>query len=242
MAAAAVPTKPVQTTQGSIDADATLVALLVGLTVVTGLVDAFSYLSLGHVFVANMTGNVVFLAFALAGSPGFSIPVSVAALIAFGLGAAVGGRFAARIEPERGRLLAGATAVEATLLGLAVASAAIGGLDLDSVRTGLVVVLAIAMGLQNATARRLAIADLTTTVLTLTITGLAADGRFGAGGDGRVRRRLTGVLAMLVGAFVGAALIVRGQSVVVLVLALIVTSVVAGIAMRSRVPESVAGA
>ena len=57
MVAAAVPTKPVQTTQGSIDADATLVALLVGLTVVTGLVDAFSYLSLGHVFVANMTGT-----------------------------------------------------------------------------------------------------------------------------------------------------------------------------------------
>jgi uncharacterized membrane protein YoaK (UPF0700 family) len=45
-----------------------LPALLVCLTVVTGLVDAFSYLSLGHVFVANMTGNVVFLGFALAGS------------------------------------------------------------------------------------------------------------------------------------------------------------------------------
>ena len=35
--------------------------LLVGMTIVTGLVDAFSYLVLGHVFVANMTGNVVFL-------------------------------------------------------------------------------------------------------------------------------------------------------------------------------------
>ena len=37
---------------------------------VTGLVDAFSYLVLGHVFVANMTGNVVFLGFAIAGAPG----------------------------------------------------------------------------------------------------------------------------------------------------------------------------
>jgi hypothetical protein len=36
-----------------------LPVLLVCMTVVTGLVDAFSYLSLGHVFVANMTGNVV---------------------------------------------------------------------------------------------------------------------------------------------------------------------------------------
>jgi len=44
--------------------------LLVAMTAVTGLVDAFSYLVLGHVFVANMTGNVVFLAFALAGARG----------------------------------------------------------------------------------------------------------------------------------------------------------------------------
>jgi hypothetical protein len=47
--------------------------LLVAMTLVTGLVDAFSYLVFGHVFVANMTGNVVFLAFALAGASGFSI-------------------------------------------------------------------------------------------------------------------------------------------------------------------------
>ena len=59
--------------------------LLVAMTVVTGLVDAFSYLVLGHVFVANMTGNVVFLAFALAGARGFSLPAVVVALAAFGL-------------------------------------------------------------------------------------------------------------------------------------------------------------
>ena len=54
--------------------------LLLAMTVVTGLVDSFSYLVLGHVFVANMTGNVVFLAFALVGARGFSIPASIAAL------------------------------------------------------------------------------------------------------------------------------------------------------------------
>ena len=53
--------------------------LLVSMTLVTGLVDAFSYLVLGHVFVANMTGNVVFLGFALAGAPGFSIAASATA-------------------------------------------------------------------------------------------------------------------------------------------------------------------
>ena len=65
--------------------------LLLALTVVTGLVDAFSYLVLGHVFVANMTGNVVFLGFALAGAAGFSISASLSALGAFCLGALAGG-------------------------------------------------------------------------------------------------------------------------------------------------------
>ena len=44
-------------------------ALLV-LTFTTGLVDAVSYLALGRVFTANMTGNVVLLGFGIAGSGG----------------------------------------------------------------------------------------------------------------------------------------------------------------------------
>jgi uncharacterized membrane protein YoaK (UPF0700 family) len=54
--------------------------LLVVMTVVTGVVDAVSDLALGHVFVANMTGNVVFLGFALAGADGLSVPASLVAL------------------------------------------------------------------------------------------------------------------------------------------------------------------
>ena len=76
--------------------------LLLALTVVTGLVDAFSYLVLGHVFVANMTGNVVFLGFALAGAGGFSIPASLSALGAFSLGALTGGRLRAHLGAHRG--------------------------------------------------------------------------------------------------------------------------------------------
>src|SRR5579862_5558712 len=72
--------------------DGLLPPLLVALTAVTGLVDAFSYLVLGHVFVANMTGNVVFLAFALVGVSGFSVVASVVALACFALGALVAGR------------------------------------------------------------------------------------------------------------------------------------------------------
>src|ERR1700723_3874314 len=79
--------------------------ILLTLTVVTGLVDSFSYLTLGHVFVANMTGNVVFLAFALVGAHGFSIPASIAALVAFGVGALIGGRVCSRLARDRARLL-----------------------------------------------------------------------------------------------------------------------------------------
>src|SRR6202042_1967549 len=71
--------------------------LLVAMTLVTGLVDAFSYLVLGHVFVANMTGNVVFLGFALVGAPGFSIAASAVALVSFWFGALVGGRLGSRL-------------------------------------------------------------------------------------------------------------------------------------------------
>jgi uncharacterized membrane protein YoaK (UPF0700 family) len=68
--------------------------LLIGLTVVTGLVDAFSYVTLGHVFVANMTGNVVFFGFALAGVGEVSVVASLPAIVAFTAGAALGGRLA----------------------------------------------------------------------------------------------------------------------------------------------------
>ena len=68
-----------------------LPSLLLVLTVVTGVVDAVSILRLGRVFVANMTGNVVFSAFALVGAPGFSLSASLAALAGFLVGALGGG-------------------------------------------------------------------------------------------------------------------------------------------------------
>src|SRR6476619_1767650 len=66
-------------------------------TTVTGLIDAISYLALGHVFTANMTGNVVFLAFAVVGVPGLSLTRSLTALVAFLIGALIGGRVATRL-------------------------------------------------------------------------------------------------------------------------------------------------
>jgi uncharacterized membrane protein YoaK (UPF0700 family) len=180
-----------------------LPVLLIGLTVGTGLVDAFSYLILGHVFVANMTGNVVFFGFALTGVGGISWTATLLAVAAFAAGAAAGGRWAADRAPHRGRLLAEATGVQGAFV-LVAAVVASGATVTDTpVRMVLIGLLAAAMGLQNAIVRRLAVPDLTTTVLTLTVTGLVADTT-----TPKVRlRRIAGLLAMLAGAALGGALL-----------------------------------
>lgn len=210
--------------------------LLLGLTVVTGLVDAFSYLVLGHVFVANMTGNVVFLGFALAGAPGFSIAASAVAIVAFGCGALAGGSIGVRLGHHRGRLLTATVSVQSLLLAASVVLAALHGQPVPAgFRYPLIVVLALAMGVQNATARRLAVPDLTTTVLTLTITGIAADSTT-AGKSASAGRRTISVVAMFVGALVGAVFVLHVSIVLPLVTALVLLIGAAAIAgLRSRV-------
>jgi uncharacterized membrane protein YoaK (UPF0700 family) len=187
-----------------------LPVLLLMLSIVTGLVDAVSYLALGHVFVANMTGNVVLLGFALAGAPGLSVPASLAALGAFLLGALAGGRIATYLGGHRGRHLRAAAACAAPLLLIAFVVAAIAGQPVsDGARYALLVPMGLAMGLQNATARRLAVPDLTTTVLTLTLTGIAADSRLAGGPGGHPARRIMAIAAIFLGALVGALFVVH---------------------------------
>jgi uncharacterized membrane protein YoaK (UPF0700 family) len=210
--------------------------LLLALTFVTGLVDAFSYLSLGHVFVANMTGNVIFLGFALAGVPGFTVGASLLALAAFILGALTGGRLSAKLGAHRGRLLAVAGTAEACLVAASAGIAATAG-DPESglVRHALIVLLGVALGTQNATVRKLAVPDLTTTVLTLTITGIFADGRLAGGTSSKVGRRLLSVLAVLSGGLAGALLVLRADAALAIALASVVLVVVAvSAAYRSR--------
>jgi uncharacterized membrane protein YoaK (UPF0700 family) len=212
--------------------------LLLGLTLVTGLVDAFSYLLLGHVFVANMTGNVVFLGFALAGAPGFSIPASLVALGSFVCGALVGGTTASRLAHHRGHLLAAATSFQAVLLGVSTVLAALSGDPVATAyRYALIILLGISMGIQNATARKLAIPDLTTTVLTLTITGVAADSVIAGGTGSAAGRRLVAVTAMLVGALAGAALALHVHIVAPLAIALLITAAVAHVSWRASATD-----
>jgi uncharacterized membrane protein YoaK (UPF0700 family) len=185
------------------------------LTVVTGVVDAVSILSLGRVFVANMTGNVVFVGFAVAGASGFSLSASLSALAGFLFGAAVGGLAVDRLGSHRGRLLAVTAGGEFVLVLAALVAAAIAGDQLGpGARDCIAALLALAMGAQNAVVRRLRVYDLTTTVLTMTLTGVAADirqrDRFA------LVRRLLAVAAMLGGAIAGALLVLHVSNVAAL--------------------------
>ncbi len=216
-----------------------LAPLLVTLTVVSGLVDAFSFLVLGHVFVANMTGNVLLLGLSLVGVPGFSAANSLIALAAFMAGGLVGGRFFGVLGDRRGWHLASTTGIE---VGLFAISAILVGAVGVPVRPGdhdvLIVLLGLAMGLQNSTARALAVPDLSTTVLTQTIAGLSSDGRYGAGLGSRAGRRLVAVAAMLVGAIVGGELALHDRAFAALSIAGLLAAVVAAYAWRTTLESS----
>jgi uncharacterized membrane protein YoaK (UPF0700 family) len=184
---------------------------LLGMTAVTGLVDAVSFLSLGRVFTANMTGNIVLLAFATAHVSGLSIARSLTALLAFLLGALLGGRVMSRASADSQiRFAAQAFLLEVTFL-FAASFCAIGyrgdRLEDSFQPFALIALTALAMGTRNAAVRKLAIPDLTTTVLTLTITGIAADSSIANGKNPRLARRVASVVALFVGAALGAVII-----------------------------------
>lgn len=184
----------------------TIAALLL-LTFATGLVDAVSVLCLGHVFVANMTGNVIFLGFWFVPHSGVDLTAAVVAFGSFLAGSVIGGRFARDFDHDVHRWLTVALGAEVGVLGLLSGLAGAGVLDYqDNSKLVLIAGLAVAFGAQNATARQFGIQELSTTVLTSTIVGIGADSRL-AGGDGaREKLRFSVVATMVGGAVVGATL------------------------------------
>jgi uncharacterized membrane protein YoaK (UPF0700 family) len=227
--------------------------MLLALTLVTGIVDAVSILALGRVFVANMTGNVVFAGFAITGAPGFSLGASLFALAGFLIGANLGGRMTARVGHDHALHLRAATVSELALLAAALivaaasggAAAAQGTLHLAAgtatfgagVIDALAAILAVAMGIQNALARKLAVPDLTTTVLTMTLTGIGHDPRSGRRGRATLSRRVLVVATMLAGGVAGAELVLNVSTIVPLALATGLLAVVAaGAAVAARHP------
>jgi uncharacterized membrane protein YoaK (UPF0700 family) len=214
------------------DEDGLLPPLFLALTFVTGVVDATSYLRLGHVFVANMTGNVVFLGFGLAGATGISVWASLTALGSFLVGSLIGGRVAAASGADRRRHLRRALGVETARVAAAGVVALVASRQPTAgARYALIALLAVAMGLQSSASLKLAVAGLTTTVLTMTLTGLASDSTLGGGSGANVGRRGLSVAAMVLGALAGGLLVLRVDSVAALGLA---TAVLVGIGLLAR--------
>jgi uncharacterized membrane protein YoaK (UPF0700 family) len=210
---------------------------LLGLTAVTGLVDAVSFLSLGHVFTANMTGNIVFLAFAVAHAPGVSVARSLTALGAFLVGAAVGGRILSRARTDalfQSVLLIVGLEIAFLAAAMFAALGHNGVLEYASASLYMIILCtALAMGMRNAAVRKLGVADLTTTVLTLTITGLAADSSFAGGSNPRWQRRLGSIVAMFAGAAAGA-LLIRRSVFAALAMAVAITSVCSALLLAAN--------
>ncbi len=186
--------------------------VLILLTFVTGLVDAVTYLGLGHVFAANMTGNVIVLGFALVGTGEISATASLVSLGAFMIGGLLSAHLAHVLQRTRHRWIVITLLGETVLLSVAAALSAAGpGFASDHATVAL---LAVAMGMRTVTVRRLGISEISTTVLTTTLGGLAMDVYLRRSPLGPEGLRLAAVLAMLGGAAAGAVLLRNGAALV----------------------------
>jgi uncharacterized membrane protein YoaK (UPF0700 family) len=204
--------------------------LLIGLTFAAGVVDAVSYLGLGQIFTANMTGNVVFLALAVGQRSLLTALHSVAALVGFSVGAIVAGRLLLRPRPlgpwprRVTWVLWGVLACMAAFAGVWVAVGGEPGAGLLYVLIGL---SSLGMGMQNAAARHLAVPGLTTTVITTALTGFMVDlPALGISGPAQHRAGWA-VFALFSGAAVGASLMVYARAIAPLVTAATVAAVAA---------------
>ena len=184
----------------------TITALLL-LTFATGLVDAVSVLILGHVFVANMTGNVIFLGFWFVPHSGVDLLAALVAFASFLGGAVIGGRLARHLGGRVRRWLC--VALGAEVVGLVALSILAGTGVLPYQGNGrliLIAGLAVIFGVQTTTARQFGVPELSTTVLTQTIVGIGFDSRLAGGTGQREKLRYGVVLTMCGGAAVGATL------------------------------------
>lgn len=211
--------------------------LMLALTFSTGVIDAVGYLGLDRVFTGNMTGNVVILGMALAGADGLPIAGPTVALAGFMVGAAIGGRV---LKPVAAGWTTRSTAlfasVGAVMIVIAITLFLAGNKPQRPVELVLTALLAVAMGIQAATARHLAVKDITTVVVTSLITGLAADSRVGSGvGQPWVRR--VAALALICAGAIGGALAISlhlGAGVALSAAIVLVVTLVGHLAQRAH--------
>ena len=181
------------------------VAALLLLTFASGLADSISILVLGHVFVANMTGNVIFFGFWLAPKSSIDLTAVVVALPAFVSATILGGRLMRHFGERTRQWLTTVLGLEIVLLVVLSILAGTGVLRYhDNTKLLLIGCLAMTFGLQHSTARQFGIQELSTTVLTSTIVGIGVDSRLAGGTGARQRLRLSVVLTMCAGALAGA--------------------------------------
>ncbi|MFJ9418107.1 YoaK family protein [Streptomyces sp. NPDC101227] len=227
-----------------------LTVIMVCLTVATGVLDAVSFLALGHVFTATQTGNLLFLGFGIARQGDLSVVTTVVSLGAFALGAAFGARVESSLAARRRQWFPLALATEAALLAAAAVTAWEPGTARDLTlgqRCAVVGLMAVAMGIRNVTAMRVAVPDLTTTVETRAMTALVSGSVLGRDrklgyGTHAVPRRLMSVGSMFAGGLLGAWLIGLGTrpSLVLLLVAVSVAAtalLVPGLAHRQNGEE-----
>ncbi|MGI5272468.1 YoaK family protein [Nonomuraea sp. CA-218870] len=144
--------------------------LLLLITVSSGMLDTVSFFDLGNVFVAAMTGNLVFLGIGMIGLGAFS-PAALS-LSSYAVGAICGGRLAFLKVTDRGLLLLLGTTAHAVVVMIAALLVTCYGMEEALVRNVVLVLLALSMGWQYSLVLRLKVPDLTTTVVTTTITRL----------------------------------------------------------------------
>lgn len=181
--------------------------LMLALTFSTGIIDAVGYLGLDRVFTGNMTGNVVVLGMALTGTTTLPVVGPILALVGFMSGAAVGGRV---LKQDAGGWTRRSTLLFSGVGSIMAILAVVMFVDPDPVHPlalAVTALLGVAMGAQAATARHIAVKDVTTVVVTSTLTGLAADSVVGAGKRDGSGRRFLAVALILLGALTGAALL-----------------------------------
>jgi uncharacterized membrane protein YoaK (UPF0700 family) len=187
--------------------DGPLPALLFALTVLAGAVDAISILRLGHVFVATMTGNLVFIGLGAAGAKGFAVGTCAIAVGGFVIGVLLGRRACEAASRHRGRALRNVLGVKLSLAGVILVILSTPRYPVGA-RDALVALLAMSMGAQLAAIRYLKVPDLLTVVLTMTIAGALTEHGTGLSDPKVLRRGLT-LIAFAVGALSSALLVLN---------------------------------
>jgi uncharacterized membrane protein YoaK (UPF0700 family) len=209
--------------------DGPLPAILLALTLLAGTLDAATILRLGHVFVATITGNLVFLGLAAAGAKGFAVVTCAVVIGGFLVGVLVGGWAYGAARAHRGLALRNVLGVKVVLAATASLTVVVAGEDFSvGVRDTVLVLLSMSMGAQSVAIRYLKVPDLVTVVLTFTITGALTD-RGQGWSDPAVLRRWLAIVAFAVGALISALLVlyVALRAVMILGLVIIVSAAVA---------------